>query len=207
MSDVEALSVPPTRGVPAIVGAPSAGAFAGALSGPATVAVGVFVSRLRGGPQVQIAPETAQSRPAGSAIVSSPSPSGSTVISNRSFRPSTRVPRVTRPPVVSNASSRRLRKLIAMGSLNATRKRNALSPSCAAGTPSNDAVSGGPSGSSSVFRIVPVAVVSWSLAKEALLSTSVNVSPSSSTSSSMIGTDTVFSVSSRANVSVPLVSV
>ena len=115
----------------------------------------MLVNCLRGGPQVQIAPETEHSRPAGSEIATSPAPSGSTVISNRSFRRSTRLPRVTRPPATSKASSRRLRKLIAMGSLNATRKRNALSPSCASGRSSNDAVSGGGpvSGPSTVVEI------------------------------------------------------
>ena len=78
-------------------------------SGPATVAAGVLVSCLRFSPLVQIAPDTAHSRPAGSVTVTSPSPSGSTVISNRSRRSSTRTPRVTRPPATSNASSRRLR--------------------------------------------------------------------------------------------------
>ena len=130
-------------------------AVSGAAAGPATVAAGVSVNCLRGGPQVQIAPDTEHSRPAGSEIATSPAPSGSTVISNRSFRRSTRVPRVTRPPATWNASSRRLRKLIAMGSLNATRKRNALCPSCVSGMPSKLAVSGGGpvSGPSTVVEI------------------------------------------------------
>ena len=79
------------------------------IAGPATVAVGVLVNCLRFSPLVQIAPEIPHSRPAGSVTVTSPSPSGSTVISNRSRRSSTRRPRVTRPPVTVNASSRRLR--------------------------------------------------------------------------------------------------
>ena len=78
-------------------------------AGPATVAVGALVSCLRFSPFVQIAPDTAHSRPAGSVTVTSPSPSDSTVISNRSRRSSTRRPRVTRPPATWNASSRRLR--------------------------------------------------------------------------------------------------
>ena len=60
-----------------------------------------------------------------------------------------------------------------------------------------------------MFRIVPTASVPL-LAKpapEALLSTSVNVSPLSSTESSTIGTDTLFSSSPGAKVSVPLVDV
>ena len=71
--------------------------------------------------------------------------------------------------------------------------------------PSKLAVSAGVS----VFRIVPTACVPL-LAKpapEALLSTSVNVSPLSSSASSTIGTDTVFSSSPGAKVSVPLLDV
>ena len=81
-------------------------AVSGLAAGPSTVAVGVLVNCRRGSPLVQIAPDVAQSRPAGSSIVTSPSESGSTVISNRSRRSSTRAPRVTRPPVTVNASSR-----------------------------------------------------------------------------------------------------
>ena len=92
-----------------------------------------------------------------------------------------------------------------MSSLNATRKRNPPSPSCAAGTPSNDAVSGW----ISLLWIVPVASRSPDLssAPSGFDSVSVNVSPLSSWASSVIGTDTVRSVSSELNVSVPLVSV
>ena len=95
-------------------GMPSNDAVSGAgpvssTAGPATVAAGVWVSCLRFSPLVQIAPDTAHSRPAGSVTVTAPPPSGSTVISKRSRRSSTRAPRVTRPPATSNASSRRLR--------------------------------------------------------------------------------------------------
>ena len=143
MSDVEAVSSSPTRGVPLIAGAPVAGVFGAGPSsdGPATVAVGVLVNCRRFSPLVQIAPDVAQSRPAGSSIVTSPSPSGSTVISNRSRRSSTRTPRVTRPPVTVNASSRSARKLMPMSSLNATRKWNPLSPSWVSGMSSKLAVS------------------------------------------------------------------
>ena len=115
----------------------------------------MLVSCLRFSPLVQIAPETEHSRPTGSVIVTSPSPSGSTVISKRSRRSSTRRPRVTRPPLTVNASSRRLRKLIPMSSLKATRKRNPPSPSCASGMSSKLAVSGGGpvSGPSTVVEI------------------------------------------------------
>ena len=178
---------------------------AGASSGgPATVAEGLLVSWRRFSPFVQIAPETPHSRPAGSSIVTSPAPSGSTVISNRSRRSSTRAPRVTRPPVTASASSRSARKLIPMSSLNAIRNVNAL-PSCAAGTSSNVAVSGW----ISLLWIVPVASPSpdLSFAPSGFDSVSVNVSPSSSWASSVIGTDTVRSVSSELNLSVPRVSV
>ena len=90
------------------------GAGAEADAGPGTVASGALVSRRRGRLLVQIAPdslgpETPQLRSAGSAMLTSPSVSGRTVISNRSRLPSTRFPPVTRPPVTVNASSRRLR--------------------------------------------------------------------------------------------------
>ena len=77
--------------------------------GPLTVAEGLLVNCRRGLLLVQIAPETPHSRPAGSVIVTAPSESGRTVILNRSRRPSTRLPPVTRPPVTVNASSRKLR--------------------------------------------------------------------------------------------------
>ena len=57
------------------------------------------------------------------------------------------------------------------------------------------------------FRIVPVPTASSRSAPEALLRVSVNVSPSSSTVSWVIGTDTVFVVSPAGKVSVPLVAV
>ena len=122
-------------------------AGAASSTGPATVAAGVLASCRRFSPRVQIAPETAHSRPPASAIVMASSEPGSTVISHRSWRPSTRRAPVTSPPSTVNESSRIDRKPIPMSSLNATRKWNASSPSCASGSPSNAAVSGaGPSG-------------------------------------------------------------
>ena len=53
-----------------------------------------------------------------------------------------------------------------------------------------------------MLRIVPVAEASAIVAPEALLRVSVNLSPSSSTESSTIATDTVFDVSPTAKVSV-----
>ena len=117
-----------------------------ATTGPATVAVGVLASCRRFSPRVQIAPETAHSRPAASVTVTSPSPSGSTVIRHRSWRLSTRRARVTSPPSTVNEASLIDRKLIPISSLNATRKWNASSPSCASGRPSNAAVSASGSG-------------------------------------------------------------
>ena len=79
-----------------------------------------------------------------------------------------------------------------------------VSPTC--GVP---LIVGVPVAAVSVFQIVPNASRP-KLAKpapEALLSTSVNVSPLSSTVSSAIGTDTVFSSSPGAKVSVPLIIV
>ena len=98
MPDVEAVSASPTCGVPPIVGAPTAAVFlSGSSAGPATVAEGLLLSRRRCSPVVQIAPETSHARPAGSVIATSPSESGATVISHRSWRPSTRAPRSRRP--------------------------------------------------------------------------------------------------------------
>ena len=59
---------------------------------------------------------------------------------------------------------------------------------------------------SSLLRMVPVAYWSAIVALSASLSVSVKVSPSSSTASSISRTDTVCSVSSRRNVSVPYFS-
>ena len=92
-----------------VSGMSSKRAVSGSAAGPATVAVGLFVNCRRLSPLVQIAPDIAQSRLPSSVIVTSPSESGCTVISNRSRRSSTRSPRVTCPLVTVNASSRRLR--------------------------------------------------------------------------------------------------
>ena len=62
------------------------------------------------------------------------------------------------------------------------------------------------SAAASVFRIVPVASASAMSAPDALLRVSVNVSPPSSTVSSVINTETVCVVSPGSNVSVPLVA-
>ena len=118
-------------------------AGAASSTGPATIAAGVLASCRRSPPRVQIAPETAHSRPAASVTVTSPSPSGSTVIRHRSWRRSTRRALVTSPPSTVNESSRIVRKPIPISSLNATRKWNASSPSCASGRPSKLAVSAG----------------------------------------------------------------
>ena len=147
MPDVEAVSFSPTCGVPLIVGTPAASVFgSGSSGGPATVAEGLLLSRRRFSPRVQIAPETSQLRPAGSVIVKSPSESGVTVISHRSWRPSTRRAPVTSPPLAVNESSRIDRKPIPISSLKTTRKRNALAPSCDCGRRSKLAVSAGSSG-------------------------------------------------------------
>ena len=119
-------------------------------TGPATVAEGLLVNGRRFSPLVQIAPDTAHSRPAGSVIVTAAPESGLTVILNRSRRPSTRLPPVTRPPVTVNASSRSDRKLIPMSSLKAARKWNPPSPRCATGRPSKLAVSGSSGGPATV---------------------------------------------------------
>ena len=147
MPDVEAVSSSPTCGVPLMVGVPVAAVFlSGSSAGPATVADGLLLSCRRFSPRVQIALETWQSRPAGSVIVTSVSESGSTVISHRSWRPSTRRAPVTWPPCTVNESSRIDRKPIPISSLKTTRKRNALAPSCDCGRRSKLAVSADSSG-------------------------------------------------------------
>ena len=138
MPDVEAVSVSPTRAVPSIVGAPSAGAFAG--GGPATIAAAPADSCRPSA--VHTAPASAQSRSGGSEIPISPAPDGVTSMLHRSARPSTRAAPVTVPPVTVSASSRMAAALTATSSLNSIRNRNAVSPSCSDGSPSNSAVSG-----------------------------------------------------------------
>ena len=90
---------------------------------------------------MQIAPATAQSLPAASVMVTSSSEAGSTVISNRSLRSSTRCAWVTVPPVTVSASSRSEVGLMPTSSMKATRRVNSLSPSWDRGTPTKRAVS------------------------------------------------------------------
>ena len=108
MSDTDAVSVSFTCAVPLIVGAPVATVFvtAGSSSGPATVADGLLLSGLGSSPRVHTAPVVPQSRPPFSVIVTASRESGSTVISHRSCRPSTRRAPVTSPSSTSKASSR-----------------------------------------------------------------------------------------------------
>ena len=196
MSDVEARSCSPTCAVPPMVGAPVAGVFA---DGPSTVADGLFDSSRPSA--VHTAPAALHSRPPGSSTVTAWRESGARVTTHRSARPPDCRTPMALPPATVNAAM----PTLATSSLNETRKLNvAPAPPCSAGTSEKLAVSGSVD---SVFRIVPVAAASPSSAPEALLSVSVNVSPSSSTASSVIGTDTVFSVSPAAKVSVPLVAV
>ena len=108
MSPVDAVSVSPTRAVPAISGAPVAGAFAASSGGgPATVADGLLVSGRGFSPRVQIAPDGPQSSVAGSSIATAASESGCTVIRHPWLLPcASRPTPSTEPPSISNASSR-----------------------------------------------------------------------------------------------------
>ena len=108
MPDTDAVSVSSTRAVPLMVGAPVAAVFVttGSSCGPATVADGLLLSGLGSSPRVHTAPAVPQARPPGSVIVTASPESGSTVISHRSWRPSTRRACVTSPPVTVNDSSR-----------------------------------------------------------------------------------------------------
>ena len=79
-----------------------------AIAGPSwQFDIRTFVDvRYTAGAQTMGQPTTPPAGPAGSVIVTSPSESGSTVISHRSWRPSTRRAPVTSPPLTVNASSR-----------------------------------------------------------------------------------------------------
>ena len=95
---------------------------------------------------VHTAPDTSHARPAGTATATAASDDGSIVTVHRSRRRSTRRRSVTAPPVTSKTSFRILRKRPATSSLNARRSANALLPSCASGTDSNEPVSPGAAG-------------------------------------------------------------
>ena len=123
-------------------------------TGPRTVAEMVFDSARPS--FVQTAAGVPQAAPAASVTVTSASEFGSTVSRHRSLRRFTRPADVTRPPDTATTSSRNRRPFIMLSrSLDAILSVNALSPSCAAGTSSNDAVSpAGPvSGPSTVVEI------------------------------------------------------
>ena len=108
MPDVEAVSSSPTCGVPLTVGVPVAAVLlSGSPAGPATVADGLLLSGLGSSPRVHTAPAVPQALPSGSEIVTASRESGSTVISHRSWRPSTLRAPVTSPSVTEKDSSRR----------------------------------------------------------------------------------------------------
>ena len=73
-------------------------------TGPFTTTVAVFARTLPSA--VQIAPSVPQARPPASITLTSSQPSGSTWISRRSLRPSTRRALRTSPPVTAKDSSR-----------------------------------------------------------------------------------------------------
>ena len=110
------------------------------VTGPRTVVEMVFDSARPS--DVHTAAGVPQAAPAPSVTVTSASESGSTVRCHRSRRRSTRPAAVARPPDTATTSSRNRRPFIQLsGSLNAILNVNALSPSCSAGTSTNDAVS------------------------------------------------------------------
>ena len=107
MSEVPAVSVSPTWAVPLMVGLPVAGMFgAGAVeAGPLTVSSSLVESILPS--SAQTAPWAAQSVVSGRTMVTSASPSGSTVTSQPMLDGGdSRRALVTVPPLTSNASSR-----------------------------------------------------------------------------------------------------
>ena len=71
-------------------GMPPKLAVNGSLGGPATVADGLLLNGLGSFPRVHTAPAVPEAPPPGSEIVTTSRDSGSTVISHRSWRPSTR---------------------------------------------------------------------------------------------------------------------
>ena len=105
---------------------------------------------------VHSAPAVPHSRFAASTMVMFPVPSGVTVISHRSLRPSTRLAPVTLPPLTSNALSRTSTSPFAMSSLSTSRKVNGVSPSWVAGVASTCPVSGAASSSCAALSGSPV---------------------------------------------------
>ena len=81
-------------------------AVSGVADAPATVADGLLLRGLGSSPRVHTAPVVAQARLPGSVIATASRESGSTVISHRSWRPSTRRALVTSPAVTVKDSSR-----------------------------------------------------------------------------------------------------
>ena len=176
-----------------------------ASAGPGTVSVSALE---RGVPSlVHTASSAVQSVGDGpSEKITSSSPFGSMVNSKRSRRLFTRRIHFRLAPVRDSAFHNFDFVPDAMSWLNKTRKVNVFDPSWLSGTRWNSAVSVSDD-SSSVFRIVPTAVLSLRSAPEALLRVRVIVSRSSSTVSSVIATEIVFVVSPARNVSSPLASV
>ena len=149
MPAADALSVSPTRAVPAMTGSPSGAVFASSAGddGPATRS-SRRLSSFRPSP-VHTAPLSPHARPAASTTVTVPSVAGSTSIRQPAFEPrARRRASVTVPPVTSNAASRSVRKLKPNSSLKCRSKPNAACPSWLSGTPSTRAVSAASTSSS-----------------------------------------------------------
>ena len=109
-------------------------AVSGVPASTATVAEGLLLSWTGLSSSEQMAPWLPQARLPGSVIVTASSPSGSTVISQRSLLPLTREAAVTSPFVAVNAWSRIAAGLIETSLVNATLKVNAVLPSWSCGT-------------------------------------------------------------------------
>ena len=183
-------------------------------AGPATVAESPADS---GRVPMQMAPASPQSVVAGSSTVTSASPAGSTVISQRWFLPdSSRRTSVTAPFATVKAWSRSVTWLRpdVQSSLNRSSKVNAVLPSCEAGIELNDAVSAGPG--PGTVAVTPadsgrfptqMAPASWqSVVAWRLIETSASLSGSTVISHSRLGSSPSGS-SRRARVTSPSVTV
>ena len=171
-----------------------------APSGPATVAVGEFDSARPS--TVHTAPAASQASPPLSVTVTSCRVSGATRSRHRPA--STFQTRLMLPFLTVNEAADGAFAVAPSGSLKRRSNQNAV-PSCRAGACSNAAVSCTSPPSS--FRMVPIPTPFSMTAPFGLESTSRNVSPLSSTSSSRICTRTSWERWYGPNVSVPVFAV
>ena len=114
----------------------------GHVAGPGTIVAGI-TDRSRP-PAVHTAPVAAQDHVGLSETITESSEAGSTSTSHRSRRWPTGSARVTSPPHTSTLWSRNSSSSVAISSLNAILKLNAVAPSCCDGRPWKLAVRMGP---------------------------------------------------------------